>query len=129
MAVSLTVLKEAKSETRVAATPETVKKMSAKGISVTVEAGAGAASGFTDADYKSAGASLAKAVGPALKKSDVVMGVRAPSAAQVKSMKADAVLIATLNPYQNAAQVKSYAAVIIIGNDNQAGWNRVRELN
>ena len=50
MAVSLTVLKEAKSETRVAATPETVKKMSAKGISVTVEAGAGAASGFTDAD-------------------------------------------------------------------------------
>lgn len=113
MAVSLTVLKEATSETRVAATPETVKKMSAMGISVTVEAGAGAASGFSDAAYKKAGANLTKAVSAALKKSDVVMGVRAPSAANVKAMKANAVLIATLNPYQNAAQVKSYAAAKI----------------
>ena len=45
MAVSLTVLKEAGGEPRVAATPETVKKMSALGIKVTVEAGAGAGAG------------------------------------------------------------------------------------
>ena len=113
MAVSLTVLKEATSETRVAATPETVKKMSAMGISVTVEAGAGAASGFTDAAYKGAGASVTKGISAALKKSDVVLGVRAPSAANVKAMKANAVLIATLNPYQSGAQVKAYAAAKI----------------
>ena len=110
MAVSLVVLKEAAPETRVAATPETVKKMTALGISVTVEAGAGAVSGFADADYKTAGATLAKSVTAGLKKADVVMGVRAPSAAQVKAMKAGAALVAMLDPYQDAKGVKSFAA-------------------
>jgi NAD(P) transhydrogenase subunit alpha len=109
MAVSLTVLKEAGGETRVAATPETVKKMSALGIKVTVEAGAGTGAGFDDASYKAAGASIAKTAGPALKKSDIVFGVRAPNAAQVKAMKAGAILVASLNPYQNAAGVSAYA--------------------
>ena len=109
MAVSLVVLKEAAPETRVAATPETVKKMAGIGISVTVEAGAGASSGFDDAAYKQAGATLAKTATVALKKADVVFCVRAPSAAQVKAMKADAVLVATLNPYQDPKGVKAYA--------------------
>ena len=113
MAVSLVVLKEAAPETRVAATPETVKKMAGIGISVTVEAGAGASSGFDDAAYKQAGATLAKTATAALKKADVVLGVRAPGAAQVKAMKADAVLIATLNLYQDAKGVKSYASAKI----------------
>ena len=110
MAVSLTVLKEAGGEPRVAATPETVKKMSALGIKVTVEAGAGAGAGFDDAAYKTAGASVTKAMAAVLKKSDVVFAVRAPAAAQVKAMKSGAILVASLNPYQDAAGVKSYAA-------------------
>ena len=61
MAVSLTVLKETGDETRVSATPETVKKMTGLGIKVTVEAGAGEASGFADVDYKKAGAIAAAA--------------------------------------------------------------------
>ncbi|MGB2019789.1 MAG: Re/Si-specific NAD(P)(+) transhydrogenase subunit alpha [Parvibaculales bacterium] len=113
MAVSLTVLKETGDETRVSATPETVKKMIGLGIKVAVEAGAGEASGFADADYKQAGATVTKAMATVLKKSDVVFGVRAPAASQVKAMKNNAVLIASLNPYQNAAGVKSYAAAKI----------------
>ena len=113
MAVSLTVLKEAGGEPRVSATPETVKKMTGLGIKVTVEAGAGVASGFEDAAYKQAGASVTKAMAAVLKKSDVVLGVRAPATGQVKAMKSGAVLIASLNPYQNAAGVKSYAAAKI----------------
>ena len=113
MAVSLTVLKEAGGEPRVSATPETVKKMTGLGIKVTVEAGAGAASGFEDAAYKQAGATVTKAMAAVLKKSDVVLGVRAPAAGQVKAMKSGAVLIASLNPYQNTAGVKSYAAAKI----------------
>lgn len=109
MAVSLTVLKEAGDETRVAATPETVKKMSGLGIKVTVEAGAGAAAGFDDTSYKQAGASVTKAINAVLEKSDVVFGVRAPAAARINVMKANAVLVASLNPYQNASGVKSYA--------------------
>ena len=113
MAVSLTVLKETGDETRVSATPETVKKMTGLGIKVTVEAGAGEASGFADADYKQAGATVTKAMATVLKKSDVVFGVRPPAASQVKAMKNNAVLIASLNPYQNAAGVKSYTAAKI----------------
>ncbi len=113
MAVSLTVLKEAAGEPRVAATPETVKKLSGLGVKVTVESGAGAASGFEDAAYKEAGASVGKVTAPVLKKSDVIFAVRAPSAAQVKAMKEDAILVASLNPYQNAAAVKSYASAKI----------------
>ena len=113
MAVSLTVLKEAGGESRVSATPETVKKMTGLGIKVTVEAGAGAASGFEDAAYKQAGATVTKAMAAVLKKSDVVLGVRAPAAGQVKAMKSGAVLIASLDPYQNTAGVKSYAAAKI----------------
>ena len=113
MAVSLTVLKEAGGEPRVSATPETVKKMTSLGIKVTVEAGAGAASGFEDSAYKQAGAAVTKAMVAVLKKSDVVLGVRAPAASQVKAMKSGAVLIASLNPYQNMPGVKSYAAAKI----------------
>ena len=113
MAVSLTVLKEAAGEPRVAATPETVKKLSALSVKVTVETGAGSASGFEDAAYKEAGATVAKATAALLKKSDIVFGVRAPGAAQVKAMKAGALLVASLNPYQDAAGVKSYASAKI----------------
>ena len=111
MTVQLTVLKEEQaSETRVAASPETVKKLKALGVSVTVEAGAGAKSGFDDNDFKQAGATVTKAIVASLKKADVVVSVRAPSAAKIKSMKSDAVVIGQLNPYQNAAGVKVMAA-------------------
>ena len=63
----LAVLKErAAAETRVAATPETVKKLVALGLSVAVEAGAGAASAIRDADYGAAGAEIVPDAGAAL---------------------------------------------------------------
>jgi len=54
-------------ETRVAATPETVKKLIALGGSITIEAGAGLASGIPDNDYVAAGAVIAKNAKDALK--------------------------------------------------------------
>lgn len=62
----LAVLKErAAAETRVAATPETVRKLAALGLTVAVEAGAGASSSIPDADYQAAGAELAPDAGSA----------------------------------------------------------------
>ncbi|CAI8313519.1 MAG TPA: Re/Si-specific NAD(P)(+) transhydrogenase subunit alpha [Rhodobiaceae bacterium] len=111
MTVQLTVLKEEQaSETRVAASPETVKKLKAMGVSVTVEAGAGAKSGFEDSHFKQAGASVTKAISASLKKADVVVSVRAPAAAKIKLMKPDALVIGQMNPYQNSAGVKAMAA-------------------
>lgn len=75
----LAVLKErAAAETRVAATPETVRKLIALGLTVAVEAGAGASSSIPDADYQAAGAELAPDAGSALKGAELVFAVRLP---------------------------------------------------
>lgn len=65
-------------ETRVAATPETVKKLIALGFDVTVEKSAGAGSAILDDDYKQAGASVAKDAKSAITGADVVLKVQRP---------------------------------------------------
>ena len=109
MAVSLVVLKESGGETRVAATPETVKKLTALGVNVTIESDAGAHSGFTDASFEAEGASIAADIQASVKQADIVFGVKAPSADTVGAMKKDALLVAQLNPYQSEDAVKAYA--------------------
>jgi NAD(P) transhydrogenase subunit alpha len=83
-------------ETRVAATPETVKKLAAK-HEIVVQSGAGLHASVTDAAYAAAGAtvgSAADAFG-----CQVVLKVRAPDAAERALMAPDAVLIGMLNPF------------------------------
>ncbi|HJU49542.1 MAG TPA: NAD(P)(+) transhydrogenase (Re/Si-specific) subunit alpha, partial [Pseudogulbenkiania sp.] len=65
-------------EARVAATPETVKKLVAMGHSVVVESGAGRLSAALDAAYADAGASLAENRAAALSNADIVLQVRPP---------------------------------------------------
>jgi len=96
-------------ESRVAVTPETVKKLIAAGFAVTVETGAGAAANYPDADYQAAGASLAKSVKDALAKADVLLKVRAPEGEEIKALKAGAIVVALLNPYQEKAAVEALA--------------------
>ncbi len=96
------VTKEARGgETRVAATPETVKKLIAAGFSVTVESGAGAAASYPDADYEAAGAKLAKTAKDAITGADVLFKVRAPEAAEIAALKSGAIVAAALNPHQD----------------------------
>jgi NAD(P) transhydrogenase subunit alpha len=96
-------------ETRVAAVPETVKKLIAAGFSVTVEAGAGLAANYPDADYKAAGATLAKTAKEAVAKADIVFKVRAPEAAEIATLKKGAIVTALINPYQDKAAVAALA--------------------
>ena len=85
-------------EARVAATPETVKKIAASGKhEVVVEAGAGAASSVPDADFQAAGARIGTAR-DALG-ADLVLKVRAPAGDELASLKAGAVLIGLLDPF------------------------------
>jgi NAD(P) transhydrogenase subunit alpha len=88
-------------ETRVAATPETVKKLAAAGWTVVVEAGAGIAASYPDADYAAAGAKLAKTAKEALKDADVLFKVRAPETAEIAALKKGAIVAAALNPHQD----------------------------
>src|SRR5260370_35171280 len=97
------------SEPRVAATPETVKKMLALGAEVAVEAGAGVKSGILDADYAAAGATVADAGQDAGQDADVVLKVRRPSEAEIAGYKAGALVIAIMDPFGNDAALAAMA--------------------
>jgi NAD(P) transhydrogenase subunit alpha len=84
-------------ETRVAATPETVKKLVAAKHEVVVQTGAGVASSITDDAYLGAGAQLGS-VADALT-SDMVLKVRAPSPDELAQMKPGTVVVGMLNPF------------------------------
>lgn len=99
------VRERADGETRVAATPETVGKLVALGATVSIEAGAGALARFIDADYKAAGATLEASAAAAIKGADVVLTVRRPSASQLAGVGAGALVIGTMDPYGNEADV------------------------
>jgi NAD(P) transhydrogenase subunit alpha len=95
----IVVLKEDRAgETRVAATPETVKKLTAAGHSLVIERGAGETANFSDAAYEDAGAALADRAG-ALKDAEAVFAVRAPDAATLKKIPKGALLVGQLEPH------------------------------
>jgi len=86
-------------ENRVAASPDTVKKLSALGFEVTVETGAGAGASMSDDAYKAAGASIAKDMAAALKDADVVFKVQRPTAEEIAAMKKGAMVVAIMAPH------------------------------
>lgn len=98
-------------ETRVAATPETVGKMVKGGLEVTVEAGAGAASAFSDAAYEKAGARVVPAAEAedAWGSADAVLVVRPPEPAKARRLGSGAVLVGLLAPYKSADLVRTLA--------------------
>jgi NAD(P) transhydrogenase subunit alpha len=94
------------SEDRVAATPETVKKMKGLGADVAVEPGAGPKSGILDAEFATAGATV---TGSAVADADVVLKVRRPTPAELASYKKGALVIAIMDPYGQDAALKAMA--------------------
>ncbi|MCA0317023.1 MAG: Re/Si-specific NAD(P)(+) transhydrogenase subunit alpha [Proteobacteria bacterium] len=94
-------------EGRVGGSPDTVKRLAALGFDVIVEAGAGTLSRITDADYQAAGAKIGKAADAA--RADVVLKVRRPSEAELKTYKSGAAVLATMDPYGHDAAVAAMA--------------------
>jgi H+-translocating NAD(P) transhydrogenase subunit alpha len=86
-------------ESRVAATPETVKKFKALGADVAIQAGAGLTSGVTDADYEAAGATIAGSPSAAAGDADIVLLVRRPDAALLDIINPGAIVVAIMDPY------------------------------
>jgi NAD(P) transhydrogenase subunit alpha len=96
-------------ETRVAATPDTVKKLIAAGFSVTVETGAGVGASIADADFEAAGASLAKTAKATLKDADILFKVRAPEADEIAALKPGVIVAAMLNAYVERPALEALA--------------------
>ena len=97
-------------ETRVAATPESVKKFKGLGLDVVVQAGAGAGAKIADADYTAAGASIAPDAASTFKDADIVLKVRGPEAGEVAQLKNGAVLVALLSPATEQPTIQSLAS-------------------
>jgi len=93
-------------EPRVAATPETVKKLKALGADLAVEPGAGVKSGILDEDYVAAGAAVRPG---AATNADIVLKVRRPSEAELAGYKSGALVIAIMDPYGNDAALAAMA--------------------
>jgi len=107
----IAVIKERRAgETRVAATPDSVKKLTGLGAQVLVEAGAGDGASFPDQAYKDAGAEIVSTAKAALGKADVVFKVRAPEAAEIAALKSGAMVVAALDPYREKDALKALAA-------------------
>ncbi len=112
--VKVFVPKESRAgETRVAATPESVKKMVGAGLEVSVQAGAGAGAHIADELYEKAGAKLASDRAASLAAADLVLTVVAPEADDIAQLKAGTVLVGLLAPLQNLEVVRQLASAKI----------------
>ena len=95
-------------ETRVAATPETVRSFIKAGVTVSIESGAGNAAFIPDDEYRAAGASVvSRAEG--LGSADIVAAVGPPSEADVTQLRPSAIVIAMLAPHKNVPLVRALA--------------------
>ena len=88
----------ASGETRVAATPRTVKRMDRAGLVVHVESGAGDASGITDAEFTEAGATVIEDRAALFAGSEIILCVKPPAPETITQIPSGAVLIAVLDP-------------------------------
>jgi len=93
-------------ESRVAAVPDTIKKLKALGADVAVEPGAGVKSGVPDAEFQAAGATVSA---DAVKDADIVLKVKRPEQSELAKYKRGALVVAIMDPYGNDAALKSMA--------------------
>jgi H+-translocating NAD(P) transhydrogenase subunit alpha len=94
-------------EPRVACSADTVKRLSGLGFAVVVERGAGLASRITDEEFEQAGARLGTAADAA--RADLVLKLRRPTRGELAGYRKGAVVIATMDPYGNEAEVAAMA--------------------
>ena len=107
-------------ELRVAASPDTVKRLAGRGIGVLVEAGAGAGARYADQSFAEAGATLVNDTAALYGEADIVLKVRRPLAAgegkidEMALLRPGQVLVGMLDPYQHPEQVAAYAKAGVI---------------
>ncbi len=96
-------------ERRVAATPDTVKRLVKEGHSVTIEQGAGAGAFYPDTEYSQAGAAIEADAAKAWAAADIIAQLSVPMASQVSQMKEGASIVSFLWPLDNLELVKLLA--------------------
>ncbi|ESQ76872.1 Re/Si-specific NAD(P)(+) transhydrogenase subunit alpha [Asticcacaulis sp. AC402] len=111
MAVTIAILKESHAgETRVAATPDTVKKWTGAGHTVRVQSGAGLSASVSDEAYAAAGATTTGTTTETLDGADIVLKVRPPQSSEIAALKSGASVIAQLDAYRDKDALNGLAA-------------------
>jgi len=98
--MKIVVLNEGSSDSRVSASPETVKKINEMHHDVYVQKGAGVGSNFTDHEYEENGASIFEDKN-VIRGADVIFKVNKPSADEIETFKENSILIGALDPFNN----------------------------
>ncbi|MBV8131458.1 MAG: Re/Si-specific NAD(P)(+) transhydrogenase subunit alpha [Alphaproteobacteria bacterium] len=119
--MKVAIVKERRAfERRVAASPDTIKRMVGMGLEVVAETGAGEGAQFTDAAFATAGASIAADPATALGDADIVLKVQRPVIGEeaerdeLKYLKRGTVLIGLLQPLRHPAEIRAYAGAGIV---------------
>ncbi len=114
--MKVAVVKERRAfERRVAASPDSIKRMVEMGLEVAAESGAGAEASFTDDAFAAAGASIAPDAAAALNGADILLKVQRPliggeaGSDELRHLKRGAVLIGLLQPLRHPADIEAYA--------------------
>ena len=108
--MKLSVVKEDfAGESRVSATPSSIKKIIKLGYTVSVEKGAGVKADFSDRQYRDAGAEIANDYASVITDADIILCVRIPSAEKQQQLTANQTLIGFLNPAQNLDNLQKLA--------------------
>ncbi|MBL4838685.1 MAG: Re/Si-specific NAD(P)(+) transhydrogenase subunit alpha [Kordiimonadaceae bacterium] len=106
----LAVIREQRdAEKRVAASPETIKKLTALGFTITVEAGAGAGASIADSAFEEAGATIAPDLKKTVADADVIFSVQGLEGADAGKAKKGALQLAILNPFVDKKRLSDYA--------------------
>ncbi|PYQ56665.1 MAG: Re/Si-specific NAD(P)(+) transhydrogenase subunit alpha [Acidobacteria bacterium] len=109
--MNLAVTRERRAgEARVAATPESVRKLKGLGLNVIIETGAGEGARIADSDYADAGAEIAADATSAVRDAQIVLKVRAPDSAEIEAMPRGTVLVGLLSPYTEGESIAALAA-------------------
>jgi H+-translocating NAD(P) transhydrogenase subunit alpha len=110
LAVVIAVTRERREgESRCAVTPDSLKKLTALGATVIVEAGAGAGSSIPDSEFAAAGATVAADTHAVLSGADVLLKVRGPTAQEISALKPGAIVVALLDAYREKDTVTALA--------------------
>ena len=111
-------------ETRVAATPETVKKFLSLGADIAIQTGAGIKSGYSDAAYHAQGAQIVDSAATALAHADVALSVHRPNASSFIGVKENLAVISIMDPFGNESAIGELAKKISL----PLQWNLCRAL-
>jgi NAD(P) transhydrogenase subunit alpha len=106
---TIAVTAEGADEPRVAASPETVKKLIGLGCKVRVQAGAGSRSRFSDESYQANGAEIVSGSQATIEGADIVLRVRRPKASELDGIKPGTILASMLDPHSDRAGLETIA--------------------